>query len=80
MSRVPISFNFKIPETLLIRKGGIQRWYYSDELGVIRLHNTVKRDWHRLVETKIEDNTTPALITYRNPIIPNNANKKNGDS
>lgn len=37
---VPISFNFQVPETLILRDGKAIRWYHSNKLGQIRMRNT----------------------------------------
>ena len=30
LNRVPISFNFHVPQTLVIDKGAVKRWYYTN--------------------------------------------------
>ena len=49
--RVPISFNFQVPQTLIVNKGKAVRWYYSTKLGQVRIHNT-NRSLLRLIEGK----------------------------
>ena len=45
-------------------KGRAQRWYYSNNLGQIRIHNT-NRSLLKLVDGKPDDQTRPSLIAYR---------------
>lgn len=33
MNRVALSFNFNLPETLIIENGALKRWYYSNAIG-----------------------------------------------
>ena len=65
MNRVPISFNFQIPDTLTVSQGEVKRWYYSTDMGQIRIHNP-QRSWYNMVTDKLDDPSTPSLITYRN--------------
>jgi hypothetical protein len=48
-----------------VSQGEVQRWYYSTEIGQIRIRNR-EREWHEMVKDKLDDFVTPALITYRN--------------
>lgn len=66
--RVPISFNFLIPQTLLLKEGKIQRWYYSNEMNQIKIHNE-QRDWLEIMYGRTEDPTLPPLVSFRNPKV-----------
>lgn len=68
--RVPMSFNFQIVETLTVRNGHIQRWYYSDEMGHIKIREIESHEqWAKLFQgegrNEFNQKTTPGLVTYR---------------
>ena len=49
-NRIPIFFNFKIADSIVISNGSIDKWYYSDEMGQILIKEGVKlQDWTSLI-------------------------------
>ena len=50
-NRIPIFFNFQIANTLTIKDGLIDKWYYSDLMGQILTRSAEKHDeWSDLIK------------------------------
>ena len=70
-NRIPIFFNFKIANSIVLNNGSIEKWYYSDQMGQIMIKENAAKDWSSLIShegsNKQEQATqsTPSLITYR---------------
>ena len=61
---MPLTFNFRIPETVTIADGMIKRWYYSNSLGQVKIYKPT-RDIYELVRGKLDDQTTPSIIAFK---------------
>ena len=63
--RVPLSFNFKVPSTIVMTDGKPKRWYYSNEMGQLKIQNANERDWSLLVKDRLEDMCVPSMVMYK---------------
>ena len=65
MNRVALSFNFNVPETLIIEDGAIKRWYYSNSIGQVKLHDKENNNWTQIVQNRVDDVKGPSLVTFK---------------
>ena len=74
--RVPISFNFRIPQTLIFKNGKLSEWYNINEMGNVTLRRHKEEDLKALVKEKMVDYTTPIFSAYRKPVETTNQDGK----
>ena len=68
LKRVPMSFNFHVPQTLIVEKGVVKRWYYSNTHGLIKLNRGQKDrdgDWSDTLISSKPEEKGPSLLTYK---------------
>ena len=68
LSDTPLSFNFKIPETIIVKQGKPTQWYYSNDLGQIRLRdeNNDQSAMFDHFSQFTSDYTKPAAVVLHN--------------